>query len=166
MRIDHNKLIYAWLSLFLWMMTTGFVAGREFKTAENFALQSIDGEVIRLSDYRGKYVIVNFWATWCGPCYKEMPELEKIHKKYSGGDVQVIGIALVSKPDEIPGVVKRTGVTYPILKGHKTLIKDFGYFSSIPHTFIINPQGKIVKEYNIRTNAAQLEKTLLDLMKN
>jgi hypothetical protein len=77
-----------------------------------------------------------------------MPNLERINQIYKDSSVQVLGIAVVSNPDDIPNKVKLTGVTYPILLGTKKLITQYGSFSDLPTTFIINEKGIIVKELN------------------
>lgn len=116
--------------------------------AFNFTLPDLNGKQVSLSDFQGKIVVLNFWATWCAPCMREMPELEKIQQNYQNRNVQVIGIVVVSNEKEIDRQVEYTGVTYPILIGNKKTIADYGKFTSIPHTFIIDSDGKIQKQFD------------------
>jgi len=118
------------------------------KTAPDFSLPSLKGNTVSLKDFRGKLVVLNFWASWAAPCLREMPNLERLNQVYKDSSVQVLGIAVVSDPNDIPQKVRMTGVTYPILLGTKELIARYGSFSDLPTTFIINSQGIIIKELN------------------
>ena len=90
--------------------------------APDFALQSLDGKTVRLSDFRGKVVVLNFWATWCQPCKIEMPWFEQLQKQYQAQGIQVIGIAMddpttdAGKAD-VASFARNLGVDYPVLLG-------------------------------------------------
>jgi len=129
------------------------------KAAVNFTLKDLQGKSVSLKDFRGKVVMLNFWSAWSAPSLKEMLRLEKISQNY-GGKVQVIGIAVISKKNRIPEKVKTAGVTYPVLYGSKKTIADYGFFNSIPQTFVIDPQGKIAKELPGSHKYSELEKAL------
>lgn len=128
--------------------------------AQNFKLHDLTGNEIRLSDFRGKVVLLNFWATWCAPCLREMPLLEKLHQNYKNQDVQIIGIAVVSRTEDIPKTIEATGVTYPILSGNMQVIADYGYFTSIPQSFIISRDGTIIKEMEGSFDYTDFEKEI------
>jgi peroxiredoxin len=115
------------------------------KPAPEFALQSLDGATVHLSDFRGKAVLLNFWATWCQPCKIEMPWFEDLQKQYGTQGFQVIGIALddASKED-IAKFTKEMGVNYPILLGKESVGSAYGGVQFLPSTFFIDRQGKIV----------------------
>ena len=136
---------------------------KDLQAAHNFDLPTPDGKTINLDDYKGKIILLNFWATWSTPCLKEMPALEKLHQQYSDEDLQIIGIAIVSKQEDIPKKILETGITYPVGIGGKQLIADYGYFTSIPQSFLIDRSGKIVKEYagTIEFTKIQKELTLI-----
>lgn len=127
--------------------------------AANFTLEDLQGNKIALSDYKGKVVVLNFWATWCAPCLRDMPVFENIHKKYSD-DVQVLGIAVVSKLKDIPKQANRARISYPILFGSKKIIADYNNFYSIPQTFILNRDGEVVTQIDGSVTARELEKEL------
>jgi cytochrome c biogenesis protein CcmG/thiol:disulfide interchange protein DsbE len=98
-----------------------------------------------LADYKGKVVILNFWASWCTPCRTEAPELEKAQKKLlASGKGTVLGIAYQDAPNDSEKFIKEFGLTYPSLRdvGGK-LAKDYGT-RALPETFVISPEGKIV----------------------
>jgi cytochrome c biogenesis protein CcmG/thiol:disulfide interchange protein DsbE len=104
-----------------------------------------DGAQKALADYKGKVVVLNFWASWCTPCRTEAPELEKAQKQLqSSGTGTVLGIAYQDAPRDSEKFIKEFGLTYPSLRdvGGK-LAKDYGT-RALPETFVINPQGKVV----------------------
>ncbi|MBI5204505.1 MAG: TlpA family protein disulfide reductase [Nitrospirae bacterium] len=113
-------------------------------TAPDFTLKGINGNTISLADYKGKVVMVEFWATWCPPCRELAPILEKIHKKYK--DKGFIILALVSRDEgeaAIKSFIKEHGITYPVLLADQETMRHYGV-SSIPVNFIINKEGRVV----------------------
>src|SRR3954470_16813228 len=115
------------------------------KPAPEFALESLDGKTVRLSDFRGKAVLVNFWATWCQPCKIEMPWFEEMQKEYGPNGFQVLGIAMddASKED-IAKFAKDMGVNYPILLGKESVGDSYGGVNVLPTTYFIDRDGKII----------------------
>jgi len=113
--------------------------------APDFALESLDGKTVRLSDFRGKAVLLNFWATWCQPCKIEMPWFEQLQKQYAPDGLQVIGVAMddASKED-IAKFVKNLGVDYPILLGKENVGDAYGGVQFLPATFYVGRDGRVV----------------------
>jgi len=109
------------------------------------------GDGMKLSAMRGHVVILEFWATWCGPCKMSMPDLEKIYQKYKNKSVAVIGVSVDSPAGQgnIPTVVKALGVTYPIMIGSKspTLLEKYRA-ESIPTLYVIDKKGDLRKVEN------------------
>jgi peroxiredoxin len=113
--------------------------------APDFALQSLDGHQIRLSDYRGKAVLLNFWATWCAPCKIEMPWFVDLQKQYGPQGLQIVGVAMDdASPKEIAGFAKEMGVNYPVLIGKEAVGDAYGGVQFLPESFYIDRNGKIV----------------------
>ena len=132
--------------------------------APGFTFKSLNGIEISLSDYKGKVVIVNFWATWCGPCLHEMPSLEKLNNNYKEEGLQVLGLTLQSREKQIPVKIKQTGVTYPILLDAESAASTYGPFNAIPTTFIINRDGEIVKQIVGARSYKQFEKIIKEYL--
>lgn len=110
-------------------------------------VDSVDshGKEIRLSDYKGKWVIVNYWATWCKPCIEEMPALQKLASDYKSKLV-VLGVSFDKlNNDEINNFAKKVSVSYPLMSTFPIENYGIGHMAVLPVTFILNPQGKLVK---------------------
>lgn len=115
------------------------------RSAPDFTLQSLDGKTFRLSDYRGKAVVLNFWATWCAPCKIEMPWFVELQKKYAAEGLQLVGVAMDdATPKEIADFAKQMGVNYPILVGKEAVGQAYGGVPFMPETFYIDRNGKII----------------------
>lgn len=114
------------------------------KPAPDFELTSIDGKQVKLSDYRGKAVLLNFWATWCPPCKAEMPWFVDLQKQYGNDGLQVVGVAMDDAgKEEIAKFAKDMGVNYPILLGKEGVAQKYGDVQFLPTTFFIDRQGNI-----------------------
>jgi peroxiredoxin len=113
--------------------------------APDFALSSLDGRKVKLSDFRGKAVLLNFWATWCPPCKVEMPWLEDLQNQYGKDGLVVLGVAMDdSEPASIAKFASELGVNYQVLLGTDQVSDDYGDVQYLPTTFYINRDGAIV----------------------
>jgi len=113
--------------------------------APDFALASLDGKTLKLSDYRGKAVLLNFWATWCEPCKIEMPWFVELQKKYGPQGLQVLGVAMDdSAPKDIAEFAQKMSVNYPIVIGKEEVGTQYGGVQYLPSTFYISRDGKIM----------------------
>ena len=126
--------------------------------APDFTLQSLDGKTMRLSDFRGKAVLLNFWATWCGPCKIEMPWFVELQNQYASQGFQIVGVAMddASKED-ISKFAKDMGVNYPILIGKESVGDEYGGVPALPETFLIGRDGKIVDKILGLRGKAEIE---------
>ena len=115
--------------------------------APDFELISTDGKKLKLSDFKGKVVIINFWATWCPPCRKEIPDFVQLQKEYNS-NLQILGVSLDTgtKNDVIP-FMKEYKMNYPVLYGTAGVVRDYGDIQSIPTTFVIDQNGNIVNNF-------------------
>ncbi len=113
--------------------------------ANNFVLKDTAGNKQTLSDYKGKWVIVNYWATWCPPCLEEVPDLVNLYDSRKNKDVMVIGVVLDYKDaHEVATYVDDMLMSYPIVLGDESVTNQIGPADVLPTSFIYNPQGKLV----------------------
>lgn len=119
----------------------------EGKAAPGFTLTSLDGKKVSLADYKGRPVLVNFWATWCAPCKLEMPWFEQFRQQYKGQGFEILGIAEDdASKDEIEKSVKKIGVSYPILLTDGKVAPKYGGVDYLPMSFFIDRNGVVVEE--------------------
>jgi thiol-disulfide isomerase/thioredoxin len=113
--------------------------------APDFSLESLEGKSMRLSDLRGKAVLLNFWATWCGPCKIEMPWFVDLQKEYGTQGLQIVGVAMdEASKEDIAKFAKDMGVNYPILIGKEAVGDAYGGVPALPESFFIGRDGKVV----------------------
>jgi len=115
--------------------------------AAEFSLQDLNGNTVKLSDYRGRVVLLEFWATWCPPCRAAIPDIEKIHQRYKDKGLVVLAISL-DKGDWsfVKSFLVSYGITYAVLKGTDDIPERYKV-RSIPTTMILDKTGKIIKRY-------------------
>lgn len=126
----------------------------------DFTLTSIDGERVRLADYQGKAVLVNFWATWCGPCVVETPALVRVYNKYKGRGFSVIGVALQSEEDKIKDFVKKYHVPYAIASDTTSEVGLRYQVFALPSSFLFTADGKVKKAFTGYVEEEALEREL------
>ena len=123
-------------------LTTPVVAGH---AAPDFELKDINGKMVKLSDFRGKAVVLNFWATWCPPCKTEIPWFEDLQDKYGNQGLAIVGVALDDASDkEIAEFAKDMKMNYPVLIGKEETSDLYGGVEALPTTFYIDRSGKIM----------------------
>jgi cytochrome c biogenesis protein CcmG/thiol:disulfide interchange protein DsbE len=119
-------------------------AEKERNNAPDFALKDADGKTVRLSDYRGKVVLLDFWATWCGPCKIEIPWFMEFERKYKDRGFAVIGISMDEDGWEaVRPFVAGLGVNYRMVIGSDETATHYGGVEALPTTFLIDRDGKI-----------------------
>ena len=116
------------------------------KAAPDFTLTNLSGATVRLSDFKGKVVLLDFWATWCPPCRREIPDFTQLQRQYGVQGFTMLGIAL---DDEGAAVVKpfaqKLGVNYPLVIGNTKIAAAYGGIQALPTAFLIGRDGKVVK---------------------
>lgn len=133
--------------------------------APDWTLTTYSGEAISLKDLRGKVVVMDFWATWCGPCVDSIPKLQALYDKYKDRNVEILGITFLEKGDPVKFMEAR-GVTYRIMPGD-SIAKT--YRASLPMVYVIDPEGRIVDIFNGyfgEESDERLERTILEVLKN
>ena len=124
----------------------------------DFSLPDADGQVHRLSDHRGKWVVINFWATWCGPCMVEIPELMQFHERHKDDDAIVIGVNF--EEIEIPDLVKfvdEMGINYLVVRAGDKPVLPFEPLKGLPSTFFVDPNGEYVASHVGPVTGAAIE---------
>ncbi|MDH5180388.1 MAG: TlpA family protein disulfide reductase [Gammaproteobacteria bacterium] len=136
-------------------------------TPIEFSAYDLNGKLHKLSDYRGKWVVVNYWATWCPPCLDEIPELVEFHEKHRDKDAVVLGINHedVSK-EELKSFVEQYFISYPVLKAKPGVSSPFGMIHGLPTTFLIDPNGEMVAGKTGGVTQQDLEEAINEFKKS
>ncbi len=114
--------------------------------APNFKLSTQKGNVIELAKLKGKIVVLNFWATWCGPCRKEIPGFLDVYRQYKEEGLEIVGVSLDRDGwKDVGSFVEQAKINYPVVLGDIVLTDAYGGIDAIPATFIIDRQGNVVK---------------------
>jgi peroxiredoxin len=123
----------------------------------NFTLTDLNGKSWTLKDLKGKVVMLNFWATWCPPCRKEMPDLESLYKQFAGQGLLILGVT-DDDPEKVRTFVQKQGTTYPVLLDPGSKVSQLLHINGIPKTFVYDGNGNIVSQsIDMRTRRQFLE---------
>jgi peroxiredoxin len=118
------------------------------KPAPNFSLKDADGNAVNLTDYRGKVVLVNFWATWCGPCEAEIPWFIEFEKKYKDQGFAVLGVSMDDDGwKSVRPYVASHKINYRIMIGSEVVSQQFGEIESLPTSFVLDREGRIASNH-------------------
>ena len=143
-----------------WLVQLETAEGKMFKDFE----AEYEGKISKLSDYvgKGKYVLVDFWASWCGPCKAEIPNLIKVYNQYKGDKFEVLGVATWDKPEDTKKAIAQMNIPYPQIMNAQYAGSNAYGITGIPQIILFAPDGKIVKR-NLR--GADIEKTVAEILK-
>ena len=140
--------------------------------APDFALPTLEADSLRLSDLKGRIVVLNFWATWCAPCRQEMPELMELQEEFEDRGLSVLGVSMDTRslfdPDGPKALVslfaERLAINYPVVMGSPAVAEAYGGVYALPTTFVIDQDGQIAERYIGMVNRDILETALHRLL--
>lgn len=152
------------------VLAAGFGAGVQAagSAAPDFSLPARDGSTVKLSDLKGQVVMVNFWATWCGPCRAEIPGYIKLQEKYGKDGLVIIGVSCDQGGDATQTVKKfaaKNGMNYTVVMADDAVTSAFGDIEAIPTTFLIDRDGKIRDRKVGSVSETTYEQTILQYLK-
>lgn len=156
------KLFTALFFLTAALMTSACRVNADGTKAPDFTLLNLENKKVNLSDFKGKVVLLNFWATYCPPCRAEIPDFVVLQNKYASKGFSAIGISVDDDWQEVlPSFVKTMKINYPILIANAKVLKDYGDIYALPATFIIDRQQKIIKSYTGMVTQDEIEPIIL-----
>ena len=132
--------------------------------APDFALPDLKNNTVKLSASHGQVRIVDFWATWCPPCIKEIPHFQALHDKYGDQGLKIMGIALGEEAGVVQPFVDRMNMTYTSLLGDTRIAQQYGGINAIPTTFVIDKKGRVYNKYVGYQDYETFERDVLALM--
>lgn len=148
MKFIQNRL----LRIFLLASVVGlcFSSAQAAVKVSDFALPAIqDKKMIDINQLRGKAVLINFWATWCGPCVQEIPSLISLQNEFGPQGLTVIGVSMDQNGEgPVQKLIEKTGINYPVVMGDAKISRDFGGIFGIPASFLIDQSGTVRKRFN------------------
>jgi peroxiredoxin len=161
------KYIFAILAFFL--ITGALLLPGKITAATkmpSFALESVrDGKIIDSNIFKGKVLLLTFFATWCGPCVEEVPILVKLHADMTDAGFSVIGMSVDQQgPAVVAKFIEKKAINYPVLLAESKTANDFGGVYGIPVAFLVNKAGNVVKKYTGYVNHTVLEKDIRSLL--
>ena len=132
--------------------------------APDFTHPDLAGTPVHLADYRGKVLLVNFWASWCGPCLEEMPRLVAWQHDHAAAGLQIIGVSMDDSVAPVKRLLARQPVDYPIVLGDAKLGAAYGGVLGLPLSFLVDRQGRIVARYQGEPDLVKIESRIKDLL--
>jgi cytochrome c biogenesis protein CcmG/thiol:disulfide interchange protein DsbE len=140
-------------------------AAGEHGVAPDFALPDLAGKQVNLSSYRGQVVLLDFWATWCGPCREEIPHFVQLQNKYANQGLQIIGVSMDDGPDPVRDFYRLFQMNYPVVMGNAKTGELYGGVLGLPIAFLIGRDGRITARHIGAINFAALEKEIVALLR-
>ena len=161
MAIGDLKLGYALVCATVLVLATG-VTGQQrpsllHKPAPEFVRSDLGGRNVDLKQYRGKVVLLNFWATWCAPCQIELPRFAAWQKKYASDGFQVLAVSMDDTEAPVRRTVRRLRLNFPVIMGDPKLGESYGGVLGLPRTFVLDRNGRIAAEFKGDTDLAVME---------
>jgi len=134
------------------------------RTAPDFTRMSLDRRAINLSAYRGKVVLLNFWATWCEPCIAEVPRFAEWQRRYGERGLQILGVSMDDDEAPVRTAYRKYALTYPVVMGDEKLGEMYGGILGLPVTFIIDGNGRIRFQHDGAADLDVIEREIRELL--
>jgi thiol-disulfide isomerase/thioredoxin len=138
----------------------------ELSLAPDFSLPDLRGGYLKLSAYRGRVVLLDFWATWCDPCRDEIPHFIELQNKYSAQGLQIIGISMDDGPEPVRDYYQRFKMNYPVVMGNAKIGELYGGVLGLPIAFVIGRDGRIYKKDIGATDVSIFENEIVKMLQN
>jgi len=135
------------------------------KFAPDFSLPQLNGEALALSNYRGKVVLLDFWATWCAPCRDETPHFIDLQSKYGSQGLRIIGISMDDSADPVRDFLRQFKPNYPIVMGNARIGELYGGVLGLPIAFVLDSEGRIVAKHIGPADLPAIEKEIVALLR-
>ena len=129
------------------MLNAGFNVFKEKVSSIDFSLENLEGSKVNLKDFRGKVVMLNFWATWCPPCRREMPSMEKLYSRIDRNKIDIAAVNIQEKKETVSDFVSQNNYTFPVLIDEEGKAASIYQIRSIPTTFIVDKAGYIRAQF-------------------
>jgi len=137
------RILLAGLAMSVFAASSLATSGLAGKPAPDFALKSSTGENLRLSEYRGDVVMINFWATWCGPCRQEMPLLDELYSRYQRVGFSLLGVNIDDDSSRAMSMISELGVSFPVLFDARKEVSKLYDVDAMPVTILVDREGKV-----------------------
>jgi cytochrome c biogenesis protein CcmG, thiol:disulfide interchange protein DsbE len=140
------------------------ITATDHPMAPDFSLPDLSGKTLTLSSYRGKVVLLDFWATWCVPCRQEIPRFVELQQQYGDPGLQIIGVSMDDSADPVRDFYKQYKMNYPVVMGDARTGEGYGGVLGLPIAFVIGRDGKIYSKHIGATDIAVFEKEITALL--
>jgi len=170
--VAHRACLLRFFALPALLIAIGVAAGSAQETAPSllhkkapeFSLTDLQGRPVDLKAYRGKVVLLNFWATWCAPCQLEMPRFVSWQEQYAARGLQIVGISMDDDPALVRSLSTRLKLNYPVAMGDEKLGELYGGILGLPVTYLIGRDGEVDAEFRGETDLNAMEEQLKALL--